>query len=140
MRSSLLFLLAGGFLAGAFATAAQGSSPEAGGSASATVTATRPGGSARASRIAPLGAREPQGHSLNLFRLVPADPRALLRIDPGAVSASSDPIQLHNPRTGVTCSMRIVEVKPTVDPGIFAMVDVPHLDPIVRGSASPCVE
>jgi hypothetical protein len=49
-------------------------------------------------------------------------------------------VQLRNESTGVTCTMRIVGVEPTIDRGILARESGPRLDPIVRNSASPCVE
>jgi hypothetical protein len=47
--------------------------------------------------------------------------------------------QLENKRTGVTCTMRIVQANPTFDLGILAPSSGPHPDPIVRNSISPCV-
>lgn len=49
-------------------------------------------------------------------------------------------VQLSNRRTGVTCTMRIVQAKPSVDPGIRFGAPEQHPDPIVRNSVSPCVE
>jgi hypothetical protein len=83
----------------------------------------------------------PVGHALFAFRLVvPAHPNALARAQPGASPASTDPVQLQNSKTGFTCAMRILEVKPIPDPGILAPVSGSHTDPIVRNSSSPCVE
>lgn len=55
-------------------------------------------------------------------------------------TTSPKALQLENRRTGVTCSMRILAVKPVPDGGIIATARDPHLDPIVRSSLSPCVE
>ena len=49
-------------------------------------------------------------------------------------------VQLQNRGTGVTCTMRIIESRPTVDPGIRPTTSGPHPDPMVRNSLSPCVE
>ena len=64
---------------------------------------------------------------------------------PRPVQARDD-LRLHNPRTGVTCSMLIVPVRPAVDAGIFPGAIAPAADErrtaddIVRNQASPCVE
>ena len=52
---------------------------------------------------------------------------------------SRSPGQLTNKRTGVTCTMLIVQ-GPEVDPGIHALSSGPVLDRIVNNVASPCVE
>jgi hypothetical protein len=81
----------------------------------------------------------PVGYALQAFRLGPAHPNVR------ATGLSAGPtrsglVQLRSERTGVTCTMRILEVKPTVDAGIFAPLGAPHPDPIVRSSLSPCVD
>ena len=58
----------------------------------------------------------------------------------GPGSANTPTIQLKNERTGVTCAMRILEVKPVPDAQIVAPLSGPHPDRIVRSSLSPCVE
>ena len=52
---------------------------------------------------------------------------------------SRKPTQLTNKRTGVTCTMLIVQ-GPEVDPGIHAPRTRPVADRIVNNAASPCVE
>ena len=54
--------------------------------------------------------------------------------------ASPGMTQLRNRRTGVTCTMRIVRVEPSVDPGILASTMETRTDPMVRNELSPCVE
>ncbi len=67
--------------------------------------------------------------------------RQWLRVGSAPLSTTSSTIpQLTNRRTGVTCSMRILAVKPVPDPGIFASVSGPHPDLIVGRGLSPCVE
>jgi len=65
------------------------------------------------------------------LRLVPAQSQGVER---------NESLQLENRRTGVTCSMRILAVKPVPDAGIIASVSRPQSDPMVRSSLSPCVE
>ncbi len=57
-------------------------------------------------------------------------------------SKSREPglVQLRNRRTGVTCTMLIVPVTPSVDPGMLVNASDHHLDPIVRNDLSPCHE
>ena len=52
---------------------------------------------------------------------------------------SRSPTQLTNKRTGVTCTMLIVQ-GPEVDPGIHAPSSGPVPDRIANNGASPCVE
>lgn len=48
--------------------------------------------------------------------------------------------QLHNPRTGVTCTMRILQARP-VDPDAVAPAPDATVDPDIRGKrVSPCVD
>ena len=48
--------------------------------------------------------------------------------------------QLHNPRTGVTCTMRILQARP-VDPEAVAPAPDATVDPAIRGKrVSPCVD
>ena len=67
--------------------------------------------------------------------------RQWLSAGPAQAFATSPKVpQLTNQRTGVTCSMRILEVKPVPDGEMVAPAAGPHPDPIVRNSHSPCVE
>ena len=61
------------------------------------------------------------------------------RLEGGAKERPPRFTQLTNPRTGVTCTMRILPAGPSVDPRGTAGFgrDVP--DDIVRNSASPCL-
>ena len=78
-------------------------------------------------------------------RPLPAQAQEDLRPAPSA-RVGSGFLRLHNPRTGVTCSMLIVPVRPAVDAGIFPGAIAPAApesrtaDDIVRNQASPCVE
>jgi hypothetical protein len=47
--------------------------------------------------------------------------------------------QLHNPRTGVTCTMRILKAEP-IDKGGVIPLPEPSVDPEIRGSVSPCLD
>jgi hypothetical protein len=67
-------------------------------------------------------------------------PFGLVTPEPSAGKTVTSILQLQNRRTGTTCTMRIVPAKPNLDPGIFSPAAGPHPDPIVRNSASPCVE
>ena len=64
----------------------------------------------------------------------------LLSAQPRETAEGTRNLQLQNQRTGVTCSMRILQVKPVPDPRMIAAASGPHPDPIVRSSLSPCVE
>jgi hypothetical protein len=57
-------------------------------------------------------------------------------------SKSKEPglMQLRNRRTGVTCTLLIVPVEPSVDAGMLVTTSDHHLDPIVRNDLSPCHE
>jgi hypothetical protein len=74
----------------------------------------------------------------------PVEARDDLRPAPNEGTGSG--LRLHNPRTGVTCSMLIVPMRPAVDAGIFPGAIAPAAperrtaDDIVRNQASPCVE
>jgi hypothetical protein len=46
---------------------------------------------------------------------------------------------LTNPRTGVTCTMRILPMEKNPDPGIVRQSEGTVPDDIVRNSASPCL-
>jgi len=50
--------------------------------------------------------------------------------------------QLRNPKTAVTCTMRVVVLQPPIDPGILRPTQgsLQQLDPIVRNQLSPCLE
>jgi hypothetical protein len=72
------------------------------------------------------------GHFFQAFSLVAAPS--------GAGNTVTSILQLQNRQTGTTCTMRILQAKPNLDPGIFSRASGPHPDPIVRNSASPCVE
>jgi hypothetical protein len=119
-------------LAGALATDAR-HSPEA-----AVETRAMPGAattslSGEAFKVAPLVFGSPYRRpAFQPFRLAQADPNTSL--------ISTGVVQLQNRRTGVTCTMRILELKPSPDLGIFSPASGPHPDPIVRSSLSPCVE
>ena len=101
--------------------------------ASAAVVAygTRSG---RSFRVAPLQLRPPP---VRPFQLAVPDrgPRVL-------DSASPPQTQLTNRRTRVSCTMRVVRLGPSMDPGILGGVAqvVPDPDPIVRNDVVPCVE
>jgi hypothetical protein len=123
-------------LAGVLATEATGSSPEG---TSQSQASARSATSSEAFKTEPrLALWRPLGHPLRAFGLVWTHP-AVVVPDPVASPASTGLVQLQNPRTGVTCTMRILEVKPTIDAGIVASLSGPHPDPIVRNSSSPCV-
>jgi hypothetical protein len=47
--------------------------------------------------------------------------------------------QLHNPRTGVTCTMRILKAEP-IDKGAVIPSPEQSVDPEIRGSVSPCLD
>jgi hypothetical protein len=71
-------------------------------------------------------------------------PTPLLIPNPSA-SPSPDPAesgqhQLTNRRTGVTCTLRIVPMRESVDPGAVAGTGGGRPDPIVRNDVSPCVD
>ncbi|HEY6546337.1 MAG TPA: hypothetical protein VI589_00465 [Vicinamibacteria bacterium] len=76
----------------------------------------------------------------------PAQAQEGLRPAPSTGRMESGFLRLHNPRTGVTCSMLIVPATPSVDAGIFPGAIAPAAperraaDDIVRNQASPCVE
>ena len=76
----------------------------------------------------------------NTLGVVPFQPFVLNQEPPGTSSTGDQIGQLQNRRTGVTCTMRIIKVQPTLDRGILAPTSAPHIDPIVRNSLSPCVE
>lgn len=69
------------------------------------------------------------------FQLAKA-PRLAVR----SKQASPGMTQLQNRRTGVTCTMRIVRVEASVDPGILASTMETRANPMVRNELSPCVE
>jgi hypothetical protein len=46
---------------------------------------------------------------------------------------------LSNPRTGVTCTMRILKAEP-VDKGGVIPLPEPGVDPEIRGRVSPCLD
>jgi hypothetical protein len=102
----------------------------------AEVGKAKPASSAQAtapSQVAPLV----PGKALGAMPFQPF----LLNQDPSGICSMDDRAgQLQNRRAGVTCSMRIIEVEPTFDRGIFAPDSTPHPDPIARNSLSPCVE
>ena len=98
------------------------------------------GTSGQAFKVEPLVAPwKPVGYALQAFRLAPARPNAIAA-DRSAGPTRSGLVQLRSERTGVTCTMRILEAKPIVDAGILAPLAAPHPDPIVRNSSSPCVD
>lgn len=73
-------------------------------------------------------------------RMVPFQAFGVPQARSGAGGEDERIVQLENKRAGVTCTMRIITVKPTIDRGILAPTSVPQPDPIVRNSLSPCVE
>ena len=75
------------------------------------------------------------------FQLLPGAPSPVT-----AAPARPGETQLHNRRTGVTCTMRIIRVAEPVDPGMpigSPPIGSPHLaepDASVRNDLSPCSE
>ena len=124
-------------LAGVLGTEARGSAlwassdRSAGGARSATSS-----DAFRIEPLAPLG--RPVGYALQAFRILTAGPSSRLREDAGATSAGI--VQLQSHRTGVTCTMRILQVKTNLDPGIVAPASGPKPDAMVRNSSSPCLD
>jgi hypothetical protein len=90
-----------------------------------------PSRSTEAFRAEPLSLGKPVRLLWQLFSFVPASPRI------GASSPEISP--LRNRRTGVTCSMRILAIKPVLDEAMVVPYETPP-DPIVRNASSPCVE
>jgi hypothetical protein len=85
---------------------------------------------------------------LALGELLAAEPRtravgpeAAPLVEPSLVSpvtlAPIDP--LRNPRTGVTCTMRVLKAEP-VDPRAVRPAPEASVDPDIRGHISPCLE
>jgi hypothetical protein len=62
-----------------------------------------------------------------------------LELVPLSHSTDSGFVQLRSKRTGVTCTMLIVPVDPSVDPGILVTTSEDRPDPIVRNELSPCL-
>jgi hypothetical protein len=128
MTLALLLLLAG-----PFATDEPQARPVGDGPGARPEATAQAGGSGQLFKVAPLqlalaGIRGPKGP----FQLAQA-PR---------LAANSRPamVQLQNRRSGVTCTMLIVRVEPSVDPGILAHTLEAPADPMVRNDLSPCVE
>jgi hypothetical protein len=97
--------------------------------------------------VVPYGARSGRSFRVAPLQLVPPPVRPFQLAVPDRGprvldSASPLPAQLTNRRTRVTCTMRVVRVGPSMDPGILADVArvVPDRDPIVRNGVAPCVE
>jgi len=90
--------------------------------------------------------RTPTAQEFSGVSMAVLKPLALLRpfslwsAEPSAGPARTKLLQLENHRSGVTCTMRIMQVNPDLDAGIVSGASGPHPDPIVRNSASPCVE
>jgi hypothetical protein len=87
--------------------------------------------STEAFRPEPLSRGKPVRLLRQLFSFVPSSP---------PIETSNPEISpLRNRRTGVTCSMRILAIKPVPDEAMVVPYKTPP-DPIVRNSSSPCVE
>jgi hypothetical protein len=67
---------------------------------------------------------------------------ALAQRAPVLTKSSPAETQLHSSRTGVTCTIRIILVSPSMDPGILqkASDGQTPIDPIVQNEHSPCLE
>ena len=75
-------------------------------------------------------------------QLQQAEARRPLAVEPERTPPSQPmPMdQLHNPRTGVTCTMRILQARP-VDPEAVAPAPDATVDPDIRAKrVSPCVD